>query len=71
MSYKIRANTELDFSLLCIDAKCGENNLLQVQGKLDLIPEIIASCFMGSGNLEIPNFNNVLAPPLMNLTYMK
>lgn len=71
MSYKIRANTELDFALLCIDAKCGENNLLQVQGKLDLIPEIIASCFMGSGNLEIPNFNNVLPPPLMNLTYMK
>lgn len=59
MSYKMCANTELDFAFLCMDAKCGEANMPQVQGKLNLIQEFTAY-FTGSRNPEIPNFNNVL-----------
>lgn len=59
MSYKICANRELDFAFPCMDAKGGEDNMPQVQGKLNLIREIRA-CFTRSRNPEIPSFNNVL-----------
>lgn len=52
MSYKTCANTELDFAFQCMDAKGGEDNMPQVQGKLNLIREIRA-CFTRSRNPEI------------------